>query len=120
LTNIFLVTPQTSEERIRLIDAHTDGFIYLVSAASTTGVKDHSGVTQLEYFSRVQSMKLKNPTLIGFGISDRSSFARACDYAHGAIIGSAFVKALEQSADLPSAIQSFVTNLRQDLPLLKN
>jgi len=96
LSNVFLVTPQTSDDRIRKIDGLTNGFIYLVSTSSTTGSNlGVSDKTEL-YFKRIKSMKLKNPTMIGFGISDKKSFDKAAEYANGAIVGSAFVKFLEQ------------------------
>ncbi len=95
LRNIFLITPQTSEERIRFIDENSNGFIYMVSSASTTGVKNGIDEEKENYFSRIQKMNLKNPLIIGFGISDRKSFSKACEYANGAIIGTAFIKQLE-------------------------
>jgi tryptophan synthase alpha chain len=100
LENIFLVTPQTPESRIRLIDEHTNSFIYLVSSASVTGSQNGISTQQTSYFERIQSMHLKSPTLIGFGISNQQSFQEACKYANGAIIGSAFVKMLG-SSDAP-------------------
>jgi tryptophan synthase alpha chain len=100
LENIFLVTPQTPESRIRLIDEHTNSFIYLVSSASVTGSQNGISIQQTSYFERIQSMHLKSPTLIGFGISNQHSFQEACKYANGAIIGSAFVKMLG-SSDAP-------------------
>lgn len=112
LYNIFLVTPQTSEERIRLIDEHSHGFIYLVSSASITGAKNEITPEQVAYFERVQRMKLKNPTLIGFGISNHSTFSQACTYANGAIIGSAFIKVLEQSEDLEKDINQYIAAVK--------
>ncbi len=112
LYNIFLVSPQTSEERIRLIDAHSHGFIYVVSSASITGAK--SGITdeQIAYFERIQTMQLRHPTLIGFGISDQETFRTACNYAQGAIIGSAFIKKLDASEHLKQDIEHFVGQIR--------
>lgn len=92
--NIFLITPQTSDERIKMIDGISNGFIYMVSSASTTGAKSAIVQDQIEYFERIKNMQLKNPRVIGFGISNKETFERACQYANGAIIGSAFVKAL--------------------------
>jgi tryptophan synthase alpha chain len=112
LRNIFLITPQTSESRIRLIDEHSNGFIYMVSSASTTGAKSGIGEGQEKYFKRIQEMKLKNPIVIGFGISDRQTFSKACEYANGAIIGSAFIKAVDKSVDLKKDIHSFVNNIK--------
>lgn len=111
LKNIFLITPQTSEARIRLIDEHSHGFIYIVSSASTTGSKNEIGAEQEQYFKRIKEMKLKNPIVIGFGIHNFETFSKACEYANGAIIGSAFVKALDRSKDLKKDISAFVTNI---------
>lgn len=111
---IFLITPQTSEARVRKIDDLARGFIYMVSNASTTGTK--SGITdsQLVYFDRIKSMQLKNPRLIGFGISTRESFTQACNYAHGAIVGSAFIRYLGNSGKgITETVKSFVANLRE-------
>ncbi|MFN0049698.1 MAG: tryptophan synthase subunit alpha [Cytophagales bacterium] len=94
LKNIFLITPQTSDERVRYIDSCTDGFIYMVSSASTTGTKEGTADSQIGYFDRINSLGLKNPRVIGFGIKDKASFQKACQYATGAIIGSAFVQAV--------------------------
>ncbi|MDJ1497908.1 tryptophan synthase subunit alpha [Cytophagaceae bacterium DM2B3-1] len=112
LLNIFLITPQTSESRIRQIDEVSKGFIYMVSSASITGAKSGIAEEQEVYFKRVQQMKLANPTLIGFGISNHSSFTKACQYANGAIIGSAFIKVLEQSNDLKTDITDFVQGIK--------
>ena len=107
LKNIFLITPQTSEERIRFIDSHSDGFIYMVSSSSTTGAKSGVQQGQEAYFKRIQAMTLKNPTMIGFGIGDNSSFTNACKFANGAIIGSAFINAVKNSTDLKKDIAVF-------------
>ena len=96
---IFLITPETSEERIRLIDSHTNGFIYMVSSAATTGTQT-SFDNKTEYFNRINAMNLKNPRLIGFGISNKSTREMVCKYSSGAIIGSAFIKALEETQDV--------------------
>lgn len=111
LKNIFLITPQTSENRIRLIDKHSDGFIYMVSSASTTGAKNEIGEEQENYFKRINGMKLKNPTIIGFGIHDHKTFSKACEFANGAIIGSAFIKAIDKSTDLKKDLAVFVTSI---------
>lgn len=92
LINVFLITPQTSDERIRYIDSISNGFIYMVSSASTTGAKSGFSDEQTEYFERIAKMDLKNPQIIGFGISNNETFTQATKYAKGAIIGSAFVK----------------------------
>lgn len=112
LHNIYLITPQTSETRIREIDEHTEGFIYMVSSASTTGAKGELSDVQEAYFARIQMMQLKNPRLIGFGISNRETFERACRYAKGAIIGSAFIDLLEKSATLETDVINFVKNIK--------
>ena len=112
LKNIFLITPQTSEKRIRYIDEHSDGFIYMVSSSSTTGVKNGIDIEKEKYFSRINKMKLKNPLMIGFGISDRTSFKKACDYANGAIIGSAFIKAIGNGIELKKEIHNFIKNIK--------
>jgi len=108
---IFLVTPETSEARIRKIDSLSKGFVYAVSSSSTTG-KDKDMGDQQAYFARLKGMKLKNPVLIGFGIKDKQTFQAACANSNGAIIGSAFVKAIENSTNLQSSIQSFVQGIK--------
>ena len=110
IQNVFLVTPQTSEARIRMIDSHSQGFIYLVSSASITGAKSGISEHQIAYFERIRHMKLQAPTLIGFGISNKETFETACQYAQGAIIGSAFIKQLSQDAS-DEAIQQFVKQI---------
>ena len=92
LLNIFLITPQTSEERIDHIDKASDGFIYMVSSASVTGSKSGFGKEQENYFERITAMNLKNPQIVGFGIKDAETFQQATKTAKGAIIGSAFIK----------------------------
>lgn len=96
LYNIFLITPQTSKDRIRFIDSVSKGFIYMVSSASVTGVKNNFGHTQEDYFKRIANMQLKTPTVVGFGISNAATFESASEYSKGAIVGSAFIKFLEQ------------------------
>lgn len=114
LSNTFLISPTTSEERIRKIDAVTDGFIYAVSASSITGAKGKFEKPQLDYFERVRNMKLKNPYLIGFGISNHETFAMASKYGAGAIVGSAFVDLLKNSKDLNADIIAFVKSLKNN------
>lgn len=92
LINVFLITPQTSDERIQFIDSVSNGFIYMVSSASVTGSQSGFGNTQADYFKRIANMNLKNPQVIGFGISDNKTFTQATQFAKGAIIGSAFIK----------------------------
>ncbi len=94
LINVFLITPQTSDERIRYIDSVSDGFIYMVSSTSTTGAKSGFGLEQSDYFKRIATMNLNNPQIVGFGISNNETFTQATQYAKGAIIGSAFIKHL--------------------------
>ncbi|MEL6719817.1 MAG: tryptophan synthase subunit alpha, partial [Bacteroidota bacterium] len=108
----FLITPQTSEERIRQIDDLSDSFIYMVSNSSITGAKRDISEQQIAYFNRINSMQLKNPRLIGFGISNHATYSTACQYASGAIIGSAFIRMLEQSKDLEKDIEGFVAMVR--------
>ena len=117
LKNVFLITPQTSEERVRFIDQHSDGFIYMVSSASTTGAKSEIQNEQEAYFKRIKEMKLKNPTLIGFGISDAKTFEKACQYANGAIIGSAFVKAVVNSNSLKKDVAAFVKGIQEPVKI---
>lgn len=93
---IFLITPETSEERIRKLDKLSSGFLYVVSSSSITGAdKDFSSVEN--YLKKLKAMNLNNPTLVGFGIKDKQTFQTACKYANGAIIGSAYIKAIESS-----------------------
>ncbi len=108
LTNTFLISPTTSEERIRKIDAASNGFVYAVSASSTTGAKTNFSTVQLEYFERIKKMKLKNPFLIGFGISDHAAFKTASQYSQGAIVGSAFISLLKDSSDIRTDVRDFV------------
>lgn len=93
---IMLITPETSEERVRLIDEHTSGFIYMVSSASTTGAQKDFNQAKQDYFKRVEDMHLRIPRMVGFGISNRATFEAACAHASGGIIGSRFVTLLEE------------------------
>ncbi|GAC1300995.1 MAG: tryptophan synthase subunit alpha [Mucilaginibacter sp.] len=111
LSNIFLVTPQTSEERIRKIDELSNSFIYLLSSSSITGGNLQVSVNIEDYYKRIKAMQLKNPAIIGFGISDNTSFKKACEYASGAIVGSAFVKLLGTAGYLDK-IEGFVKSIR--------
>lgn len=115
LHNIFLITPQTSEKRLQQIDEASSGFIYMVSSNATTGAKSSVSDFQKEYFERINSSGLKNPRLIGFGISNAETFANACQYASGAIIGSAFVKALEDDLPLSEKISRFINSIATGL-----
>ncbi|QHS57978.1 tryptophan synthase subunit alpha [Mucilaginibacter sp. 14171R-50] len=111
LSNIFLVTPQTSAERIRKIDELSNSFIYLLSSSSITGGNLQLTDSIEGYYSRIKAMELKNPTIIGFGISDNRSFSKACEYANGAIVGSAFVKLLGQDGYMQK-IQAFISSIK--------
>lgn len=111
LYNVFLITPQTSEERIRKIDELSKGFIYMVSSASTTGAKTGISAQQVDYFQRIRSMQLGNKLLIGFGISSHESFSKACEYADGAIVGSAFIKLLQEDAS-PENIRQYIQSIK--------
>ncbi len=108
----FLITPQTSEERIRQIDKLTKGFIYMVSNSAITGAKSDISERQLAYFNRINAMQLENPRLIGFGISNHATYRTACDYSNGAIIGSAFIRTIEKADNLEQSIQDFVQMVR--------
>ncbi|SDS77466.1 tryptophan synthase subunit alpha [Winogradskyella sediminis] len=110
LINVFLITPQTSEERIRYIDSVSNGFIYMVSSASVTGSSSGFGDEQTSYFKRIADMSLKNPQIIGFGISNHETFTQATRYSKGAIIGSAFIKHLTEKGI--EHINDFVTSIR--------
>lgn len=112
IQNIFLITPQTVESRIRMIDEVSEGFIYMVSSASITGSQTGVSDTMLAYFERIQRMNLRNPRLIGFGIKDKETFETACHYANGAIVGSAFIRQLEQKGATAESIKSFVDTVR--------
>lgn len=102
---IMLITPQTSEARIREIDNHTDGFIYMVSSAATTGAQKDFDAQKQDYFKKIQSMNLRNPRMVGFGISNKQTFDAACAHSSGAIIGSRFVSLLnEAEGDAEKAI----------------
>ncbi len=108
---IFLITPQTSQERIQTLDKESKGFLYAVSSASTTGAKTGINADQEKYFESLKDMKLRNPILIGFGISDQKTFQTACSYSKGAIIGSAFIKNLNPQ-DLQNSVHSFVKKIK--------
>ncbi|PWA04336.1 tryptophan synthase subunit alpha [Flavobacterium psychrotolerans] len=97
LINVFLITPQTSNDRIQFIDSVSNGFIYMVSSASVTGSQSGFGSSQEAYFKRIADMNLNNPQIIGFGISDKTTFNQATQFAKGAIIGSAFIKNLTEN-----------------------
>ena len=96
INNVFLITPQTTDERILKIDSYTKSFIYMVASSAITGAKGEISEEQIAYFERIKSMNLRSKLIIGFGISDHQTFSKACEFAHGAIIGSAFIEHLEK------------------------
>jgi tryptophan synthase alpha chain len=110
IINVFLITPQTPDERILYIDSISKGFIYMVSSASVTGNSNGFGEVQHNYFKRINDLNLKNPQIVGFGISDKTSFNEATKYAKGAIIGSAFIKDLTKNR--VSGIKKFVESFK--------
>lgn len=110
LYNMFLITPQTSEARIRYIDEVSNGFIYMVSSASVTGAKNTFGNTQTDYFKRIEAMQLKTPQVVGFGISNADTYKAATQHSRGAIIGSAFIKFLENEGK--EQIGHFIQSIR--------
>lgn len=110
--NIFLVAPQTQKERIRYLDDISKGFLYIVSTASTTGSSDNFYDSRISYFKELCDLNLKTPRLIGFGISNHASFMQACKYSNGAIIGSAFIKSLDENGTLPEIIHRFIGQIR--------
>lgn len=105
----FLITPQTSEDRIRLIDENSNAFIYMVSTASVTGSRDRFDGNQMDYFERIASMDLKNPQIIGFGISNKTTFQQATKYQKGAIIGSSFIQFINENQI--TSISKFIQNI---------
>jgi tryptophan synthase alpha chain len=111
LSNIFLVTPQTSPERIRKIDELSNSFIYLLSSSSITGGNLQLTDSIESYYSRIKAMELSNPAIIGFGISDNRSFSKACEYANGAIVGSAFVKLITED-NYMEKIPAFIKGIK--------
>ena len=110
LLNMFLISPQTSDERIRFIDKVSNGFIYMVSSFSITGAVNSFGKNQIDYFKRINKMNLKSKLLIGFGISNKDTFNDAVSYSKGAIIGSAFIKFLKTNKI--QNIKSFIDQIR--------
>ncbi len=107
---VFLVTPETSEERIRKVDRLSSGFVYAVSSSSTTGLDKDFSFTE-SYLQKLQNMQLQNPVLVGFGIKDKQSFETASRYANGAIIGSAYIKAISNGEDVKQATQQFLSKI---------
>lgn len=113
IENVFLITPETSAERIKVVDENTNAFIYMVSSASTTGVQKSFEGAKEEYFNRIKSMNLKNPAMIGFGISNKQTFESACKYSSGAIIGSAFIKSLDETSSVSDAVDLLLKRLKE-------
>lgn len=110
---IMLITPETSEERIRLIDAHTSGFIYMVSSAATTGAQQSFNEQKQAYFRRINGMKLQNPRLVGFGISNKATYEAAASASSGAIIGSKFVQLLKNAPTPDDAVDKLLEALQE-------
>ncbi|MGM9804439.1 MAG: tryptophan synthase subunit alpha [Muribaculaceae bacterium] len=110
---IMLITPETSEERIRFIDEHTNGFIYMVSSAAITGAQKSFNEAKQEYFRRINSMQLRNPRMIGFGISNKQTLTSAQENAAGAIIGSKFVTLLNESGNANEALNKLFKALQE-------
>ncbi|SMG48413.1 tryptophan synthase, alpha chain [Marivirga sericea] len=115
LKNVFLITPKTSEERIREVDAQEGGFIYMVSSSSTTGGSWGDSPERLDYLKRIQKMNLKTPRMVGFGISDHEALSMVNQYADGGIIGSAFIKALDEN-DLERSVERFIGKIKPPSP----
>mgnify|MGYP000211835912 CR=1 FL=1 len=111
----FLITPQTSEERIKLIAKESSAFLYVVSSFAITGSKSELEANQIAYFNFVNNLQLKTPKLIGFGISNAATFSKACEYANGTIVGSAFIKTLNSESNLSNNIKNFIPSLKKHL-----
>lgn len=112
IINVNMITPQTAEDRIRHIDEESNGFIYMVSSASITGSTKGVSESMRGYFERIQAMNLRNPRLIGFGINNHETFDTASQYASGAIVGSAFIRHLDEKGTSPESIRAFVQTIR--------
>jgi tryptophan synthase alpha chain len=110
--NILLVSPQSPEQRIRYLDSISTGFLYIVSTAATTGGTNKFDQSQINYFKKLDDLDLKTPRLIGFGISDKKTCAQACQYSNGVIIGSAFMRSLDEKGSLPEKIHRFIKTIR--------
>jgi tryptophan synthase alpha chain len=108
----FLISPMTDDERIRQADRLSSAFIYVVSQSSITGKSDDISEKQKAYFSRIKNMNLSSPTLIGFGIHDQNTFRIASDFSHGAIVGSAFIRALNSELSLKERVHNFIKSIR--------
>lgn len=112
IINIFLITPRTPVERIIYLDSVSKGFLYMVSTAATTGAINNFGDLQMDYFKKVDNLNLEKPRMIGFGISNKETFLQACTYANGAIIGSAFIRALEGTGSIQEKVSGFISQIR--------
>jgi tryptophan synthase alpha chain len=112
LLNILLISPQTPDDRIKYLDSISKGFLYLVSSSSTTGAVNGFDSSHTGYFRKIRDLSLKTPGLTGFGISDKESFDKACSFSAGAIIGSAFIKVLDEKGDRGENIRRFIRNLK--------
>lgn len=110
---ILLITPETPESRIREIDEMSSGFIYMVSSASTTGAQNSFNDEKQAYFNRIKQMNLKNPTLVGFGVSNKATYDAACANSRGAIIGSAFIKSLQENPTIEEAVSSLIKKIKE-------
>jgi tryptophan synthase alpha chain len=111
--NISLISPQTPVERIFYLDSVSKGFLYMVSTASTTGAINSFNDSQVTYFKKINDLNLKTPRMTGFGISNKETFTQACNYANGAIIGSAFIRALDNTGPLPERVSRFIRQIRE-------
>jgi tryptophan synthase alpha chain len=111
ISNVFLISPHTPPERLLFLDSLTNGFIYMVSSSSTTGGKNQFSEDQTAYFEQTIALRLKAPLMIGFGISDKESFDQACNYANGAIIGSAFIRALDNKGTIQQRVSEFLRQI---------
>ncbi len=112
LSMSFLISPTTSEARIKQIDSVSTGFIYAVSSSSTTGAKKEFSEDQVAYFKKLDALSLENPYLIGFGISNYQTYSQACRHASGAIVGSSFITMLKNSSDIPTDVTSFIQSIK--------
>ncbi len=113
ISNIFLITPQTPESRVRKLDEATTSFLYMVSSAAVTGAKAGLSQEQILYFERINQMNLKNPRVVGFGISNSQTLSQVCQHASGGIVGSAFIKLLKDQGEEAENIVQFIKNLKQ-------
>jgi tryptophan synthase alpha chain len=112
VSNVLLITPETSEERITQLDSYSSAFIYLVSSNSITG-STNASTFQTDYYQRIQNMNLQNPHLIGFGVHDKNTFDTVCEFGSGAIIGSAFIKHLNENGTSAASIEGFVKSIKE-------